>query len=238
MARLRRQWANELEGANQELEAFSYSVSHDLRAPLRAIDGFTKALMEEYGEKLDDQAGHYLKRVRLATQRMSQLIDDLLNLSRIARAPLVRDRVDVTGLVRRILSDPQERDPERTVQTSVPPRLAADADPRLLAVLFDNLLGNAWKFTARHSGARIEVGQERREDEQVFFVRDNGAGFDMTYKARLFAPFQRLHSESEFPGTGIGLATVQRVVVRHGGRIWAESTVDRGATFYFTLGGN
>jgi signal transduction histidine kinase len=236
MARLRREWARELERANQELEAFSYSVSHDLRAPLRAIDGFAKILIEDYGQKLDDQAGHYLGRVRTATQRMAELIDDLLELSRIARAPLNRERADVSALVRQILADLAERDPQRSVRTSIREGLVADADPRLLAVVLENLLGNAWKFTARSDDPGIEVGQERRDDAWSFFVRDNGAGFDMAYAARLFAPFQRLHDESEFPGTGIGLATVQRVISRHGGRIWAEAAPRKGATFYFTLG--
>jgi signal transduction histidine kinase len=238
MARLRQKWAEELERANKELESFSYSVSHDLRAPLRAVDGFSKALVEEYGEKLDDEGRRYLGRVRSATQRMAQLIDDLLNLARIARAPIVREDVDVSGLVARILADLQEREPERSVETSVAPGMVVRADARLLSVLFENLLGNAWKFTAKRSVARIEVGEERRDDARILFVRDNGAGFDMTYAARLFAPFQRLHAESDFPGTGIGLATVQRVVSRHGGRIWSEGAPDQGATFRFTLGGN
>jgi signal transduction histidine kinase len=236
MARLRREWARELERANQELEAFSYSVSHDLRAPLRAIDGFAKILIEDYGQQLDDQASHYLGRVRTATRRMAELIDDLLELSRIARAPLNRERADVSALVRRILADLAERDPQRSVRTSIPEGLVADADPRLLAVVLENLLGNAWKFTARSDDPRIEVGRERRDEAWSFFVRDNGAGFDMAYAARLFAPFQRLHEESEFPGTGIGLATVQRVISRHGGRIWAEAALGQGATFYFTVG--
>jgi signal transduction histidine kinase len=238
MARLRREWASELERAYKELEAFSYSVSHDLRAPLRAIDGFANALLEEYGPKLDDRAGHYLGRVRTATKRMAQLIDDLLGLARIARTPLSRERVDVSALVRRVLRDLTELDPQRGVQTCILEGLVADGDPRLLAVLFENLLGNAWKFTARSCNPRIEVGQESRDDACVLFVRDNGAGFDMAYAGQLFAPFQRLHTESEFPGTGIGLATVQRVVSRHGGQIWAEAARDKGATFYFTLGAN
>jgi light-regulated signal transduction histidine kinase (bacteriophytochrome) len=213
-------------------------VSHDLRAPLRAIDGFAKALLEDYGQSLDDQAGHYLGRVRDATRRMGELIDDLLELSRIARAPLSRQRVDISALARRILGDLAERDPERNVRTCILDGVVVDADPRLLALLFENLLGNAWKFTAKSSDARVEVGELRRDDAWVLFVRDNGAGFDMAYAGRLFAPFQRLHTETEFPGTGIGLATVQRVVSRHGGRIWAEAARDKGAAFYFTLGGS
>jgi light-regulated signal transduction histidine kinase (bacteriophytochrome) len=167
---------------------------------------------------------------------MAELIDDLLELSRIVRVPLSRERVDVGGLAQRILADLAERDPQRNVRTSVPEGLIADADPRLLAVLLENLLGNAWKFTAKSSNPCIEIGQERRDDARVLLVRDNGAGFDMAHAGRLFAPFQRLHADSEFPGTGIGLATVQRVVARHGGRIWAEAARDKGATFYFTLG--
>lgn len=237
MARLRREWAAQLERANKDLEAFTYSVSHDLRAPLRAIEGFTNALMEEYGAKLDDTAGHYLRRVRKGASKMAELIEGLLDLSRISRVPVQRAHVDVTALVSTIIHQLQERERGRVVEASVAPDLAAEGDPRLLAVVFDNLLGNAWKFTANRSHARIEVGQENRGDARVFYVRDNGAGFDMTHAARLFAPFQRLHTESEFPGTGIGLATVQRVVFRHGGTIWAHGMENRGATFYFTLGG-
>jgi signal transduction histidine kinase len=228
----------ELEAVNKELESFSYSVSHDLRAPLRAIDGFTEAFIEEYGDGLDDQGGRYLDRVRSAAHRMGQLIDDLLTLARIARAPIQREQVDVSALARRILSELRVRDPDRTVETSIAEGLVAEADARLLAVLFDNLLGNAWKFTAKRPRACIEVGEESGDGARTFFVRDNGAGFDMAYAARLFAPFQRLHAESDFPGTGIGLATVLRVLSRHGGRIWAEGAKDRGATFHFTLGGN
>jgi signal transduction histidine kinase len=238
MATLRRAWAKELERTNKELESFSYSVSHDLRAPLRAIDGFSRALLEEYGAKLDEQASHYLRRVRAATNRMAQLIDDLLNLSRISRMPVARERVKLSELAGKVLADLREREPERRVGVSVAPGLEAEADPRLLAVLFENLLGNAWKFTSRKSDAHIEVGYELLDQEKTFFVRDNGAGFDMAFASRLFAPFQRLHTDSEFPGTGIGLATVQRVVLRHGGRIWALGEKDQGATFYFTLGGN
>jgi light-regulated signal transduction histidine kinase (bacteriophytochrome) len=168
---------------------------------------------------------------------MAELIDDLLELSRISRSPLKRERADVSALVRRILADLAERDPQRSVETSIPEGLVVDADPSLLAVVLENLLRNAWKFTAKSDHPRIEVGQERRDDACSFFVRDNGAGFDMTYAARLFAPFQRLHDESEFAGTGIGLATVQRVISRHGGRIWAKAAPGQGAAFYFTVGG-
>jgi signal transduction histidine kinase len=236
LARLRREWSGELERANNELEAFSYSVAHDLRAPLRAIDGFSEALLTEYSSKLDEQGCHYLERVRSGTQRMAQLIDDLLSLSRITRAPLSRERVDMTDVARTILIELGGRAPERQVESRVSDGLVLQADPRLLSVMLENLLGNAWKFTSKQPAAKIEVGKEEREAEPVFFVRDNGAGFNMEYAKRLFAPFQRLHSEGQFEGTGIGLATVHRVVTRHGGRVWAEALPDQGATFFFTLG--
>jgi signal transduction histidine kinase len=236
LARLRREWANELEQANRELEAFSYSVSHDLRAPLRAIDGFSKLLLEEYGPSLTEGASEYLARVRTATQRMSTLIDDLLHLSRITRAQLERRKVDLSGIARAVLDTLRTRDPARAVEVSVADGLAAEADPQLTKVLLENLLENAWKFTSKRRDARILFGVEGGP-EPVFFVRDNGAGFDMRYASKLFAPFQRLHKVSEFEGTGIGLATVHRIVTRHGGRIWATSEIEKGATFFFTLGG-
>ena len=236
LARLRREWASDLERANRELETFSYSVSHDLRAPLRAIDGFSKALLTDCVASLDEQGRHYLERVRSGTQRMGQLIDDLLSLSRITRGSLRRDRVEVSELARSTLAELSGRQPERRAESTVSDDLVAQADPRLLAILLENLLGNAWKFTSKQSVARIEIGKEEREDGTVFFVRDNGAGFDMEYAKRLFTPFQRLHSEAQFEGTGIGLATVHRIVTRHGGRIWAQAAPGRGATFFFTLG--
>jgi light-regulated signal transduction histidine kinase (bacteriophytochrome) len=235
MARLRRSWAHELARVNQELEAFTYSVSHDLRAPLRPIDGFSSVLLEIYGASLDEQATHYLRRIRTAAQRMGQLIDDLLNLSRVTRGPLRREPIDVTGLAQQIASDLRERHLGRSVELVVADGLTALADGRLVRVLLENLLGNAWKFTAKKPVARIEVGRHELEDERVLFVRDDGAGFDMAQSARLFAPFQRLHTEAEFEGTGIGLATAGRIVARHGGRIWAEAAVGRGATIFFTL---
>ena len=236
LARLRRESASDLERANRELEAFSYSVSHDLRGPLRAIDGFSKALLTDCAGDLDEQGRHYLERVRSGTQRMGQLIDDLLSLSRITRGSLRRDRVEMSEMARRILAELAGRQPERRAESTVSDDLVARADPRLLAILLENLLGNAWKFTSEQPVARIEIGREEHEDGSVFFVRDNGAGFDMEYAKKLFAPFQRLHSEAEFEGTGIGLATVHRIVTRHGGRIWAQAAPGRGATFYFTLG--
>ncbi|HTH65368.1 MAG TPA: ATP-binding protein [Gemmatimonadales bacterium] len=236
LARLRREWASELERANNELEAFSYSVSHDLRAPLRAIDGFSQALLADYGHTLDEQGQEYLVRVRSATQRMAQLIDDLLSLAKITRASLSRQRVDLTALARQVLGELGIRDPGRRIDCLVADGLVVQADPRLLRVMLANLLGNAWKFTAKQRTAKIAVGRETTGGEAAFFVRDNGAGFDMAHAAKLFAPFQRLHSEAEFEGTGIGLATVHRVVSRHGGRIWAEASPGQGATFLFTLG--
>ncbi|MCI0749885.1 MAG: ATP-binding protein, partial [Nevskiales bacterium] len=198
--------------------------------------GFSKALLKDYAGSLDAQGRHYLERMRAGSQRMAHLIDDLLTLSRITRAPLHRERVDLGGLAHKILAELAERSVDRKVDARVADPLAVQADPRLLRVMLDNLLGNAWKFTSKQPAAGIEVGQEEREGETVFFVRDNGAGFDMQYAQKLFTPFQRLHSDAQFEGTGVGLATVRRIVTRHGGRIWAEAQPDRGATFFFTLG--
>ncbi len=237
LARLRRTWAQELERANQELEAFSYSVSHDLRAPLRAIDGFSKILIDDHAAKLDPDGRHCVERVRAGTQRMALLIDDLLGLSRISRASIRRERVDLSTLVSQLFAELAAREPERVVDARVESDLTIVADARLMRVALDNLIGNAWKYTSKCATATIVVGVQRDGAEPVFFVRDNGAGFDMAYANKLFAPFQRLHSQAEFEGTGIGLATVQRIVARHGGRVWAESSVGGGATFYFTLGG-
>ena len=236
LARMRREWAAELQRVNRELEAFSYSVSHDLRAPLRAIDGFSQALLSEYASRLDDQGLGYLERVRSATARMGQLIEDLLNLSRITRAALRRERVDMTAIARKVLAELRERDPQRKVTSRVSEGLVVQGDPRLLTVMLENLLRNGWKFTSKLPVATIEVGRVENVEEAIFFVRDDGAGFNMDSAQRLFAPFQRLHAESEFDGTGIGLATVQRVVARHGGRVWAEAAIGKGATFFFTLG--
>lgn len=225
--------------ANRELEAFSYSVAHDLRAPLRSIDGFSNVLLADYSDKpLDQQGRHYLERVRAGTQRMGALIDDLLSLARLTRTPLTRERIDLTFLAQKIIGELAGRDSARNVDVQVADDLVILADRSLLVVMLENLLGNAWKFTSKQSLARIEVGQEEygKGDEKVFFVRDNGAGFEMEYAKRLFAPFQRLHAEADFPGIGIGLATVHRIVARHAGRVWAEAKVGRGATFFFTLG--
>jgi PAS domain S-box-containing protein len=226
----------ELATANGELEAFSYSVSHDLRGPLRAIDGFSKILIEQYRDKLDEQGQHYLARVRAGSQRMGHLIDDLLSLARINRAEMHRSDIDLASLARDALEELRRHDPKRTVEVVFAEHAPAYADPHLLRAALDNLVGNAWKFTGKVATPRIEIGCERGDEGTRYFVRDNGAGFDMAYRHKLFVPFQRLHQQSEFEGTGIGLATVQRIIARHGGRIWAESAVGQGATFWFTLG--
>jgi PAS domain S-box-containing protein len=226
----------ELEVANKELESFAYSVSHDLRAPLRSIDGFSRALLEDYRDRLDNTGKDYLRRVRNATLRMGNLIDDLLTLSRITRSEMRQENVNVSAVAREIAAELQTDDPEREVEFEIQNGIRAKADPSLLRVALQNLLYNAWKFTGRAAKSRIEFGSVRGDGRQVYFVRDNGVGFDMTYADKLFGAFQRLHSESEFPGTGVGLATVQRIVRRHGGEVWAEGAVDRGATFFFTLG--
>jgi light-regulated signal transduction histidine kinase (bacteriophytochrome) len=226
----------QLAAANRELESFSYSVSHDLRAPLRAIDGFSQALLEDYGDSLDAQGQDYLQRIRGATQRMSELIDALLGLSRVTRAELQRESIDLSAMAEAVAAELRLRDPTRPVDFDIVPTLTATGDVRLLRVVMENLLGNAWKFTAKQAQARIEFGVQTEPDgAPAFFVRDNGAGFDTTYVDKLFGAFQRLHRVSEFPGTGIGLATVQRIIHRHGGRVWAEGEVGQGATFYFTL---
>ena len=231
-----RQRTSALEAANRELEAFAHSVSHDLRAPLRGIDGWSLALLEDNGGQLDAQGRKHLDRVRSEAQRMGRLIDDLLHLSRVSRTEMMVRPVDFTALAGTIVARLKEANPGRPIEFLVAPRLTCTGDVRLLEIALTNLLANAVKFTAPRNPARIEFGQDQGESPCTFFVRDNGVGFDMAYARMLFAPFQRLHKTSEFPGTGIGLATVQRVIRRHGGRIWAESQVGMGATFYFTLG--
>jgi signal transduction histidine kinase len=225
----------ELSAANRELESFSYSVSHDLRAPLRAIDGFSQALREDEGPRLSEDGLHLLKRLQAAATRMGQLIDDLLQLSRVTRAELHREPVDLSALTASVLDELRQREPGREVSLSIQPGLIAQGDPRLLRVMMENLLGNAWKFTSRRSGAHIEFFAETRDARAHYAVRDNGVGFDMAYAGKLFSPFQRLHKATDFPGTGIGLATVQRIVHRHGGDIQVEATLGGGATFRFTL---
>jgi len=225
-----------LEAANRELEAFAHSVSHDLRAPLRGIDGWSQALLEDYGESLDAQGHKYLDRVRSEAQRMGTLIDDLLHLSRVGRAELVPSAVDLTSLAETIVTRLKETHSGRIIEFTIAPQLKCTGDARLLEIALTNLLDNAVKFTGPRTPARVEFGQTNNQDSPAFFVRDNGVGFDMAYSRMLFAPFQRLHKTSEFAGTGIGLATVQRVIHRHGGRIWAEARVGEGATLYFTIG--
>ena len=221
---------------NQELEAFSYSVSHDLRAPLRSIAGFSQALLEDYAPALDTRGQDYLRRVVAATTRMGALIDDMLMLSRVGRAELRRGHVDLSALARAVAKDLQAAGPQRQVRFDIPEGITAEADAALARIALDNLLGNAWKFTAPRAQAVIELGVLRGETPTTYFARDNGVGFDMKYAGKLFGAFQRLHAQGEFPGTGIGLAIVQRVVHRHGGRVWAEGVVGGGATFFFTLG--
>ena len=225
----------ELEAANKELESFAYSVSHDLRSPLRGMDGFSQALLEDYAGQIDATGQDYLRRIRAASQRMGQLIDDLLNLSRVTRAEMTLDSVNLSLLAQRVIAELKRHHPGRVVQWEVSDPLTGRGDPRLLELVLENLLANALKFTGKCEHARIEVGQQAQGGEQVFFVRDNGAGFDMAYANRLFGAFQRLHTLQEFPGTGVGLATVQRIIHRHGGRVWAEAQPGKGATFYFTL---
>jgi light-regulated signal transduction histidine kinase (bacteriophytochrome) len=263
----------QLELANRELEAFSYSVSHDLRAPLRSIDGFSQQILEDYFDKLDEAGKDSLLRIRAAGRRMGLLIDGLLNLSQVSRSEMRRGKVDLSELTKYIADDLKRVKPDRSIEFVISENLEAEGDERLLYVVLQNLLGNAWKFTERRVKARIEIGTLKllkaecgpwnnecgtsnpgpginecemkesgsrqpasgKDKETVYYVRDNGVGFDMAYAEKLFNPFQRLHSAGEYPGTGIGLATVQRIIQRHGGRIWAEGDVDRGAVFYFTL---
>lgn len=231
-----RQAIIELQAVNKELEAFSYSVSHDLRAPLRSIDGFSQALLEDYQEVLSETGQDYLRRIRSATQRMGQLIDDLLTLSRVTRSEMHIEPVDLSRLASRICTDLQQSQPSRQVEFVIQPGLVVQGDPHLLQVVLDNLLNNAWKFTANHARSRIEFGAMHQDNDTLaYFVRDDGVGFDMAYHSKLFGPFQRLHRLQDFPGNGIGLATVQRIIHRHGGNVWAEGAVEQGATFYFTL---
>jgi len=225
----------QLQAVNKELEAFAYSVSHDLRAPLRSIEGFSQVLLDDYSQWLDTQGRDYLNRVCSATRRMGQLIDDLLNFSRVTRCEMLRDSVDLSTLAQAIVAELQQGQPERQAAFVIAPDLVAKGDSHLLRLALENILGNAWKFTRRRNNTQIEFGCTSTGGETVYFVRDNGVGFDMAYADKLFGGFQRLHSPAEYEGTGIGLTTVQRIIERHGGRIWAESAVDQGATFYFTI---
>jgi light-regulated signal transduction histidine kinase (bacteriophytochrome) len=226
----------QLQTANRELEAFSYSVSHDLRAPLRALDGFSSILLSEYSPKLDEKGQHYLNRIQEASRKMGQLINDLLSLSRVTRTELTRREVDLTEIAKDIAIEMKAQEPEREVQLIIEPGLIVQGDHQLLRIALENLITNAFKFTKLRKTTKISIGMMVQSGEKVFYVRDNGAGFDMEYARRLFTPFQRLHGVDEFPGTGIGLVIVQRIVNRHGGRIWPEAKVNKGASFYFTLG--
>jgi signal transduction histidine kinase len=223
-----------VEAANRDLEAFNYSVAHDLRAPLRGIDGFSQALLEDYQGRLDATGESHLRRVREAAQHMGRLIDGMLALARVTRVGITHDWVDLSALARAAADRLRETEPDRKVEVVVAGGLRVKGDPALLGAVVDNLLANAWKFTRKRSDARIEVGSKEEGGETAYFVRDNGAGFDMAYKSKLFGVFQRLHATSEFEGTGVGLATVQRIVSRHGGRVWAEGKVGEGACFSFT----
>ncbi|HIJ87921.1 MAG TPA: PAS domain S-box protein [Desulfuromonadales bacterium] len=226
----------QLKAANQEMESFAYSVSHDLRAPLRSIDGFSLALLEDCGDKLDGEGKDYLRRVRAATQKMAQLIDDILKLSRVTRAELTSETVNLSTLTVSIAEELRRTDQQRKVEFVIKDDAVTKGDPRLLTLVLENLLGNAWKFTSGHAEARIEFGISASDGKTAYFVRDDGAGFDMKYVDKLFTTFQRLHTELGFPGTGVGLTLVQHIIHRHGGTIWAEGAVDQGATFWFTLG--
>jgi DNA-binding response OmpR family regulator len=235
LAEMRAELLRDLEHKNRELEAFGYSVSHDLRAPLRSIDGFTQILLEDYGHQLDAQGQDHLRRIGAAVQRMGHLIDAMLTLSRVASAELRREPVDLSLLAASIAAQLRATQPEREVDFVIPEAVTAMGDPHLLRALLENLMGNAWKFTSKKSPALIELLVSQNGDSPVYSIRDNGAGFDATYASKLFTPFQRLHASTEFAGTGIGLATVKRIVDRHGGRVWAEGIVDGGATIRFTL---
>ncbi len=226
----------QLEATNKELEAFSYSVSHDLRAPLRAIDGFGSALIEECLSSLDAKAKEYLKRLRNAARSMEVLIEDLLELSRVTRKEMRLESVNLTGMANRIVEELTNAEPDRAVEFVAAPGMAVTGDSHLLEIMLKNLIGNAWKFTGKRESARIEMGTVKDGDKLVYYLSDNGAGFDPKYSDKLFIPFQRLHNTKEFPGTGIGLATIQRIIRRHGGTIWAKGEVGKGATFYFTMG--
>jgi PAS domain S-box-containing protein len=218
-----------------ELEAFSYSVSHDLRAPLRTIDGFGLALLEDYDMNLDTQGKDYLARIRTAASTMAELIEDMLKLSRITRSEMDIIKVNLSNIAKSITDELRKSQPQRIVNIKIADSLDESADPRLMRIVLENLLGNAWKFTGKNEPAEIEFGLIKKDKEEVYFVRDNGAGFDMEYAHKLFAPFQRLHNIEEYPGTGIGLAIIKRIIHRHGGKVWAEGVPDKGATFYFTL---
>ena len=227
--------AAELETSNKELESFSYTVSHDLRAPLRSIDGFSLAVLEDYADKLDEQGKVFLQSIRASSQKMARLIDDILGLSRVIRTELRMERFDLSATAESIMETLRNNEGGRTIRSQIMPCMEVVGDRNLLGLVLENLFGNAIKFTAHRKCAMIEFGFTESEGKRIYYVRDNGAGFDMTYVDKLFKPFQRLHTVEEFPGTGIGLASVQRIIHRHGGAVWAEGEVDKGATIYFTL---
>lgn len=235
LAETRADLVRELERKNRELESFSYAVSHDLRAPLRRIDSFSRAVVESQLDRLDETGRHFLERVREASQQMSDLIDNVLYLSRVTRAELRQQDVDLSALVIQLFERMKEAEPARQVEVKVRPGIVVQGDGQLLKIVIQNLLENAWKFTSNEPHPLIEFGLSNVAGEPAYFIRDNGSGFDMAYADRLFGPFQRLHRSSEFPGSGIGLATVQRIIHRHGGRVWGEATIGQGATFHFTL---
>jgi light-regulated signal transduction histidine kinase (bacteriophytochrome) len=226
----------EARAANSELESFSYSISHDLRAPLRSIDGFSLLLLEDYGDKMDDEGKDYIRRVRKNAQHMGLLIDDMLSLSKVTRGELNRTMCDLSEIAHTSIKKLQESEPQRKITVNISPEILGWVDKSLFENLMDNLLGNAWKYTSKTKDPRIEFSSTIQGNDTVYFVRDNGVGFDMQYANKLFSAFHRLHGIEEFAGTGIGLATVSRILQRHGGRIWPEAEVGKGATFYFTLG--
>ena len=227
----------QLETANKELEAFSYSVSHDLRSPLRAIDGYGIILLEDHSAQLDTEAKSLLHRIRAATQRMAQLIDDLLDLAHVTHGAIGHDDIDLSAMATEILDDLHSAEPAREVECAVEGGIHATGDQRLLLMMMQNLFENAWKFTMKTAHANIEFCTADRGGEKIYVVRDNGSGFDMAYASKLFGTFQRMHTTPDFPGSGVGLAIVQRIVRRHGGRIWADAAIDKGATFWFVLAG-
>jgi len=231
-----RRRALEIEGANRDLEGFASAISHDLRAPLGSILGFAQAVERDYAPSFDAVGKEYVFWIHESARQMSEMIEGLLQMSRLARVEMIRDEVDLSAIARGIATSLQRAAPERDTTFVIPDGVTANGDERLMRAVLENLLGNAWKFTGKQSGARIELGVQRDGGQDVFFIRDNGAGFDPAHAAKMFRPFQRLHSEREFSGTGIGLATVQKIVQRHGGRVWAEGEVGRGATIYFTTG--
>jgi signal transduction histidine kinase len=237
LSRMRRAWGAELENANRELEAFSYSVAHDLRAPLRTIDGFSQMLLDDDADKLGEEGRRRLGMVRDSAQRMSQLIEDLLYLAKVSRSTASRLNFDLSALVKTVAKQLEAQHPARRVSLTVQEALMVDADPHLLQIVLENLLRNAWKFTSKCASAKIEVGSSSCDGETCYYVRDNGAGFNMAYASKLFGVFQRLHPATEFEGTGIGLATVKRIIARHGGRVWAVGEPGQGATFFFTVDG-